>query len=168
MINSLSLAMTNKINIMRLQVKVIVALAVFSLISCKEATTSKIKQENLEIAKQRDYKMTDGASAITFSNTEFDFGTISEGDKVETIFNFKNTGKSALIISNATSTCGCTIPEYPKEPIPVGGTGSILVKFNSSGKPNQQNKVVTLTTNTTKGKETVVIKANVTPKQKES
>ncbi|MDY7395530.1 DUF1573 domain-containing protein [Aureibaculum sp. 2210JD6-5] len=150
---------------MRLQVKLITVLAVFSLISCKENTTSKIKQENLEIAKQRDYKMTEGASEITFSKTEYDFGTINEGDVVETTFDFKNTGKSALIISNATSTCGCTVPDYPKEPIPVGGTGSIKVKFDSSGKPNQQNKVVTLTTNTSKGKETVVIKANVTPKQ---
>jgi len=153
---------------MNLQVKIIAVLVVFSLVSCKKNTTSKIKKENLEIAKQRDYKMSEGASTLTFSKNEYDFGTINEGDIVETTFDFKNTGKSALIISNATSTCGCTVPEYPKEPIPVGGTGSILVKFNSSGKPNQQNKVVTLTTNTTKGKETVVIKANVIPKQKAS
>ena len=153
---------------MKLQVKIILILAVFSMISCKENVTSKIKKENLEIAKQRDFKMTEGASAVTFSKTEYDFGTINEGDVVETTFDFKNTGKSALIISNATSTCGCTVPEYPKEPIPVGGTGSILVKFNSSGKPNQQNKVVTLTTNTAKGKEMVVIKANVIPKDKTS
>lgn len=153
---------------MRLQVKIIAVFAVFSMVACKENTTSKIKKENLEIAKQRDYKMTEGASALTFSKTEYNFGTINEGDEVQTTFEFKNTGKSALIISNAASTCGCTIPEYPKEPIPAGGTGSILVKFNSSGKPNQQNKVVTLTTNTAKGKETVVIKANVIPKQKAS
>ncbi|MET2985027.1 DUF1573 domain-containing protein [Aureibaculum conchae] len=153
---------------MRLEVKFLAFLLVFALFSCKENTTSKIKKENLEIAKKRDYKMTEGASALTFSKTEYDFGTINEGDIVETTFDFKNTGKSALIISNAASTCGCTIPDYPKEPIPVGGTGSITVKFNSSGKPNKQNKVVTLTTNTAKGKETVVIKANVTPKQKAS
>lgn len=153
---------------MRLQLKIIAVLVLFSLFSCKDNSTSKIKKENLEIAKQRDYKMTEGASALTFSKTEHDFGTISEGDEVETIFDFKNTGKSALIISNASSTCGCTIPDYPREPIPVGETGSIKVKFNSSGRPNQQNKVVTLTTNTTNGKEKVVIKANVTPKQKAS
>lgn len=153
---------------MKFHVKFLALLVVFTLFSCKENISSKIKKENLEVAKKRDYKMSEGASALTFSKTEYDFGTINEGDKVETTFSFKNTGKSALIISNATSTCGCTIPEYPKEPIPVGGTGSILVKFNSTGKPNKQNKVVTLTTNTAKGKETVVIKANVTPKQKAS
>lgn len=153
---------------MKLQVKLLAFLVVFTLFSCKDNATSKIKKENLEIAKERDYKMTEGASVISFSKTEHDFGTINEGDKVETTFDFKNTGKSALIITNARSTCGCTIPEYPKEPIPVGGTGSITVKFNSAGKPNQQNKVVTLTTNTASGKETVVIKANVTPKQKAS
>lgn len=153
---------------MRLQVKMITALAVVVLISCKENTTSKIKKENLEIAKQRDYKMSEGAAAITFSKTEYDFGTINEGDIVETTFDFKNTGKSALIISNASSTCGCTVPDYPKEPIQPGQTGSITVKFNSANRPGKNNKVVTLTTNTVKGKEMVTIKTEVTPKQKAS
>ena len=153
---------------MKLHFKIIVVLVVFSLISCNENTKSKIKQENLEIAKQRDYKMTEGAPALTFSKTEYDFGTINEGEEVETTFDFKNTGKSALIITDASSTCGCTVPEYPKEPIPVGGTGSIKVKFNSTNRPGQNNKTVTLKTNTAKGKETVLIRTNVTPKQKAS
>ncbi|RPD98849.1 DUF1573 domain-containing protein [Aureibaculum marinum] len=153
---------------MRLPIKILTVLVVFSMISCKENAASKIKEENLKLAKERDFKMSEGAPAVSFSKTEHDFGVINEGDIVETTFDFKNTGKSALIISNATSTCGCTVPEYPKEPIPVGGTGSIRVKFNSSGKPNQINKVVTLTTNTANGKETVLIKANVTPKQNPS
>ena len=110
--------------------------------------------------------MTDGAAAMTFSKTEHDFGTINEGDIVETTFNFKNTGKSELIITKAVGSCGCTVPEWPKEPIAVGGEGTIKVKFNSRGKPNNQRKTVTLTTNTAQGKETVVIKAQVTPKAK--
>jgi len=153
--------MTNKLIFLSL-------ITVFTVWSCKENAADKIKKENLKIAKQRDYKTNAGASAITFSKSEYDFGKINEGDIVETTFDFKNTGKSELIITNAKSTCGCTIPEWPKEPIPVGGTGKITVKFNSTNKPNKQTKVVTLTTNTAKGKEVVSIKADVTPKQKTS
>ncbi len=141
-------------------------LAVFLVTSCKKNASGKIKKENLEMAKQRDYKMTEGAPVISFSKTEHDFGNINEGDIVETIFSFKNTGKSELIITNARGSCGCTVPQWPKEPIPPGGSGEIKVKFNSNGKPNKQRKTVTLTTNTAQGKETVVIKAQVTPKKK--
>ena len=148
------------------KIVIVLILAPFFFISCKENVANKIKKENLEIAKERDNKIDEGSPVITFSRTEHDFGTINEGDIVETIFDFTNTGKSELIITNATATCGCTVPEWPKEPISVGGTGQIKVKFNSSGKPNKQSKTVTLTTNTFKGKETVVIKTQVTPKPK--
>jgi len=148
------------------KIVVLVIMGSFFFISCKENVANKIKKENLEIAKERDNKIDEGSPVITFSRTEHDFGTINEGDIVETMFDFTNTGKSELIITNATATCGCTVPEWPKEPIAVGGTGQIKVKFNSSGKPNKQSKTVTLTTNTFKGKETVVIKTQVTPKPK--
>jgi len=145
----------------------IVILTIFTIVSCKkENAVNKIKQENIEIAKQRDYKINVGAAVITFSKSEHDFGVIDEGEIVETTFEFKNTGKTDLIISNAKSTCGCTVPEWPKEPIPVGGTDEITVKFNTTNKPNKQTKVITLTTNTAKGSESVVIKADVTPKTK--
>ena len=143
-------------------------LVIFSLISCKENVANKINKENLEVAKQRDYKLNEGAAAISFSKTEHDFGVINEGDIVETTFGFKNTGKSELIITNAVGSCGCTVPEWPKEPIAAGESGQIKVKFNSQGKPNKQSKTITLTTNTSNGKETVLVKAEVTPKQKAS
>lgn len=146
------------------KIVLLLALAAFTLTSCKEKVANKINKENLEIAKQRDFKMNEGAAEVTFSRTEHDFGVINEGDVVETTFSFQNTGKSDLIITNAVGSCGCTVPEWPKEPIAVGGTGVIKVKFNSSGKPNKQSKNVTLTTNTAKGSEVVVIKAQVTPK----
>lgn len=150
------------------QLLALTILVTFSLISCKENVASKINKENLEVAKERDYKLNEGAAAITFSKTEHDFGVINEGDIVETTFNFKNTGKSELIITNAVGSCGCTVPEWPKEPISAGESGQIKVKFNSQGKPNKQSKTITLTTNTANGKETVLVKAEVTPKQKAS
>lgn len=145
---------------------VFVLLITFSLSSCKENAMGKIKKDKLELAKQRDYELTEGAPAISFSKTEHDFGQINEGDIVETVFRFKNSGKSELIITNAVSTCGCTVPGWPKEPIAPGDSAEINVRFNSSGKPNNQRKTITLTTNTAQGKEVVVIKAQVTPKNK--
>lgn len=83
-----------------------------------------------------------------FDETSYDFGNINEGDVVEHVFKFANTGQAPLIISNAAGSCGCTIPKWPKEPIPVGGTGEILVQFNSKNKPGVQQKTVTITSNT--------------------
>ena len=63
-------------------------------------------------------------------------------------FKFKNIGNSPLIISSATATCGCTIPEYPKEPVAPGAEGLIRVVFNSAGKAGMQNKIISITANT--------------------
>ncbi|MGB5980354.1 MAG: DUF1573 domain-containing protein [Cyclobacteriaceae bacterium] len=102
--------------------------------------------------------------AISFEKEEHDFGTINEGDVVEHTFAFTNTGEKPLIISNASASCGCTVPEWPKQPIPPGKTGEIKARFNSTGKPNQQNKTITITANTFPEKNTLRIKANVMPK----
>ncbi len=103
---------------------------------------------------------------ITFIAESHDFGIINEGQVVETEFKFTNTGDAPLIISAAQGSCGCTIPEYPKEPIAPGEEGRILVSFNSEGKPNQQSKTVTLTTNAVPSTKVLSISANVTPKSK--
>ena len=133
-------------------------------VSCKENATTKVKKENVELAAERDAKIKVGGAVIAFDKIEHDFGTINEGDVVETIFYFTNTGKSELIISSAKGNCGCTVPEWPKEPILPGEKGEIKVKFNSDRKPNKQQKQVTLVTNTNEGTEILVIKAQVTPK----
>jgi len=98
---------------------------------------------------------------IEFTKEEHDFGTITDGDIVEHTFKFKNTGDAPLIISNAKATCGCTVPNWPKDPIPVGEEGEILVRFNSRNKPGNQNKTVTITANTYPSANKVRIRANV-------
>ena len=90
-----------------------------------------------------------GGPEIKFDMEVWEFGEINEGDVIDTIFTFTNVGKEPLIISNAKAGCGCTVPQWPKEPIAPGETGKIAVKFNSKGKPGPQNKPVTLTMNTT-------------------
>ncbi len=103
---------------------------------------------------------------MSFAKSEHDFGTITEGDKVDYTFDFKNSGESDLIITDAKGSCGCTVPEFPKDPIKPGKSGKIKVSFNSAGKPGMQSKTVIITTNTAQGKEILTIKSSVTPKAK--
>ena len=85
---------------------------------------------------------------MTFETTEFDFGSVKEGEMVDYTFKFKNTGNFPLIINKATATCGCTVPQWPKEPISVGGSGEIRVRFNSKNRKNLQTKYVNINANT--------------------
>ncbi len=102
--------------------------------------------------------------AIDFETEDFDFGTINEGQVVEHTYTFKNTGEAPLIIQNAQPSCGCTVPDWSKEPIPVGGTGFVKASFDSNGKPNMQNKTITVTTNAWPTTKIIRFKAMVKPK----
>lgn len=148
---------------MKKGILILAGIFAMTVMSCKDNATKKVNEENVEIAAERDAKNTE-FPVMTFAETEHDFGTINEGDVVEHTFSFTNTGKTPLVIVNAKGSCGCTVPSYPTEPIAPGAVGEMLVKFNSSGKPNQQNKTVTITANTETGKEVIKIKALVTPK----
>ena len=96
-----------------------------------------------------EYIMSEGGPEIEFSNVVWDFGKIKQQESVDHVFTFINTGSEPLIISNAKGSCGCTVPKWPKEPIPPNGVGEIAVQFNSGEKKGKQNKTVTLTTNCT-------------------
>jgi hypothetical protein len=106
-----------------------------------------------------------GTTEITFENTEHDFGTITQGDKVTYDFKFKNTGKSELLIKDAKGSCGCTVPEYPKDPISPGQEDIIKVSFNSAGKIGDQIKSVTLFCNIPEGVKVLHIKSNIVSKE---
>jgi hypothetical protein len=98
---------------------------------------------------------------MTFETKDHDFGTIEADSKVNYSFTFKNTGEADLIITRAMGSCGCTIPEYPKEPIKVGESGKIDVSFNSANKHGNQKKLVTIYTNTKAGAESLYITASI-------
>lgn len=100
-------------------------------------------------------------TTVSWDKEEHDFGNIKEGDKVNTSFTFTNTGSEPLIISSAKGSCGCTVPQWPKEPIAPGGTGSIDVEFNSKNKPGNQVKTVTIQANTDPNPIRLKIKAEV-------
>ncbi|MFK8056682.1 MAG: DUF1573 domain-containing protein [Saprospiraceae bacterium] len=85
---------------------------------------------------------------IRFSESSFNFGAVDEGAIVSHRFSFKNTGKQPLVITRGSSTCGCTVPEFPRTPIAPGDTSSVKVVFNTDNKSGPQKKPVTLTANT--------------------
>ena len=127
----------------------------------KKSAYDKVKTKNVEVAAVRDAQISLGSPIIEWDKIEHDFGTINQGDKVETIFTLTNIGKGDLVITKAAGSCGCTAPQWPREPVKPGKSAEIKVVFNSSGKKNKTTNTVTLTTNTEKGNEVVRIKAFV-------
>jgi len=121
----------------------ILAIAALSFTACRNAnnSTAEVADSNNKTVVSAD------APVIVFEREIFDFGKIAQGEKVNHEFKFKNTGKTPLIISNATATCGCTVPEFPKEPVLPGKEGVIKVTFNSEGKEGMQDKVITVNSN---------------------
>ncbi len=104
------------------------------------------------------------ATTIQFSETQFDFGTIQQGDVVRHGFEFMNTGTVPLIIQSAKASCGCTVPSYPKEPIAPGAKGVVQVQFTTAGKQGLQNKNITVSSNANPPVSVLNINANVLPK----
>ncbi|MBX2929810.1 MAG: DUF1573 domain-containing protein [Saprospiraceae bacterium] len=98
---------------------------------------------------------------IAFTETEFDFGTVKDGEKVSHTYKFKNTGKEPLVISNAQGSCGCTVPKWPRDPIAPGKSGEIVVEFDSKGKAGDRNQKVTLTANTNPPQTFLTLKGKV-------
>jgi hypothetical protein len=149
---------------MKKLVLMVAAVATMALTSCNEkAESATIDQANLTAAAANK-EVAGNFPEMTFTETEFDFGTVEEGTVVEHEYKFTNTGNAPLIVVNAKGSCGCTVPTWSKEPIAPGAEGSMLVKFNTNGKPNAQTKTVTIKANTESGTESIRIKGFVTPK----
>jgi hypothetical protein len=106
--------------------------------------------------------------AIKFENDLFDFGNITQGEKVRHSFVFTNTGKTDLIISSAQGSCGCTVPQWPKKPITPGEKGEIEVVFDSEGKKNNIHKKVTIVANTQPATTVIAIKGFIIAPEEEN
>lgn len=124
-------------------------------VSCQENKSDKSLSADL---------VKDGKQAkMTFAETKYDFGNITEGEVVSHTFEFTNTGEGDLIIAEAVSSCGCTVPEYPKQPIKPGEKSKIEVKYNSSGKKGFEEKTVNIVANTTPPNNAITISATTNP-----
>ncbi|MBL7926563.1 MAG: DUF1573 domain-containing protein [Bacteroidia bacterium] len=106
----------------------------------------------LENKNQADFK---------FDALEYNYGSIKQGESVSYSYKFTNVGKEPLVITSAHGSCGCTVPDWPKEPIKKGETGIIKVTFNSAGKMGAQDKTVTINSNAKVSPVVLHIKGNV-------
>lgn len=127
-----------------------------------DVSTDMVNNPNSASASNEDVEL----PKMEFSQELFEFGEITQGEKVNFNFTFTNTGEADLIISSAKGSCGCTVPQWPKEPIRPGETGEIKVVFNSDGKSGKQHKTVEIIANTQPSKNVVALSGMViAPKQ---
>ena len=99
---------------------------------------------------------------MEFEAMDHDFGVVAEGQKVSYTYKLKNTGAAPLIIQSAQPSCGCTVPDWTKEPIPAGGSGYVKAEFDTKGKVGPNTKTITVTANTWPKQTTLKFKASVT------
>jgi hypothetical protein len=104
---------------------------------------------------------TGNAAVMTFKESEYYFGTIKQGEVVEHTFTFTNTGTTPLVIESASASCGCTAPDWTKDPVAPGQKGEVKVQFNSTGKFGQQSPTVTIRANTEPNIIRIAMKGNV-------
>lgn len=129
------------------------------------ANRSTISLEDKPVQNAALQAETEGpAASFDFGDKVYDFGTVSEGEEVMHTYTFTNTGEAPLVIQSASASCGCTVPSYSKEPVPVGGKGEIQVKFNSANRSGVQNKIVTITANTQPAVTRLTLKGTVEKK----
>lgn len=117
--------------------------------------------ENPRSANNSDSSSLAELGHLVFSDTLHDFGNMKEGEIVEYNFEYTNTGKKDIIISEAKGSCGCTVPEFSKTPLKSGEKTSMKVTFNSQGKHGFNEKTVTITTNGNPSVYTLKINATV-------
>ena len=140
--------------------KLILLTILFSFLACNESASKKINTDiaQNQISKDRKY------AEITFDRIFHDFGNVNEGEIAKTVFTFTNTSENDLYIVDARGSCGCTVPKYPKNvAIKPGETGEIEVNFDTTGRPNLQQKMVKVSANTSTGGEMLRIQAFVNP-----
>ena len=114
-------------------------------ISCDVRRNDKVVDDavkSMELAAMQD------TTTVQLIDSVYNFGNITEGEKVTYNFRFKNSGKKPLVITSTSASCGCTVPEKPEKPILPGETGFIKVVFNSKGKVGHNEKTITVVPNT--------------------
>ncbi len=125
--------------------KYILCLSVLGIMmSCDMRRKDKISDD---AAKQNELALKE-TTTVQMIDSVYNFGKVMDGEKVEYNYRFKNTGTKPLVITSATATCGCTLPEKPEKPILPGEMGFIKAVFDSRARVGQVNKTITVTSNT--------------------
>ena len=146
---------------MRLSLFLPLCLAVGLLTACDSSTEpDHIDADLVENPATAGTPDAEGA-VITFKDVDFDFGLVTEGEKVTHDFIFTNTGDAPLLVTGAEASCGCTVPEYDTRPIAPGQQGRIKVRFDSKGKPGPAHKTIRVYANTQPTETVLSIAADV-------
>jgi hypothetical protein len=132
------------------------------LIACNRNSNDRLSTDLVNNPNSADSTANTGElPKFQFESDLHDFGKVIEGEKLTYSFKFKNVGKSDLVIAAANATCGCTVPDFPREPIRPGTEGMITITFNTKGKMGFQNKTITLVANTQPNNYVLTVKATV-------
>jgi Protein of unknown function (DUF1573) len=113
------------------------------LISCDNRRQNRIVDDTVVQTRTA----LNDSTTVQVIDTVYNFGKITDGQKVEYSYRFKNTGSKPLVIVDATASCGCTVPQKPEKPIMPGETGFIKVAFDSKGRVGNAHKAITVTSN---------------------
>lgn len=140
----------------------VTALAFF--MSCDVKRKDKIADDSNVDSTRRANAMNQ-PTTVQLIDSVYDFGTVTDGEKVEYSYRFKNTGTTPLMVVSATASCGCTVPEKPEKPILPGETGYIKVVFNSAGRAGTNHKDITVIANTSPAFPVLKLTGEVKPKQ---
>ncbi len=139
----------------------IVSFTALLLISCNVRNKKQI-EKNDALTKQIQIQ---DPTTVQIIDSAYNFGKVTEGEIVEYNYRFKNTGNKPLIITNASASCGCTVPEKPEQPIQSGETGFIKVKFNSDHRVGNAHKTVTVSSNAEPAFPELLLSGEVTEKK---
>ena len=143
------MSIENFIIMKKILVSMMFVVATFT-ISCSQTTPANQASESESVF----------GPAIEFTETEHNFGTIEQGGDGTYEFIFTNSGSEPLVLSNVRSSCGCTVPTWPKEPINASESSSILVKYDTR-RIGQFNKSITVYSNASEQPIVLHIKGNV-------
>ena len=148
---------------MKIDIKIrYIFFAILSLASCANDKEQKITSDLVRISLTADESIDEvSMPEIEVDNDFFDFGEMNQDELVSIFFKLKNVGDAPLLIRSAKASCGCTVPEWPRDPVGVGDTTNIKVTFNSGKKSGKQNKTVTLVTNAIPSTKVLTIKGIV-------
>jgi len=136
---------------------VILSALVITAAACNGPVKREVKDTTPSAAVLPEDKPAEKKDTASFTTMQWidsvkDYGKITEGQKLEVLFRFKNTGNKPLVIESVHPGCGCTVADPPKEPIAPGAQGEIKGSFDSNGKSGVQHKTIAVMANT-KGSE---------------
>ena len=131
------------------------------IISCDVRRKDKIADD---IETQKALALKD-STTVQIIDSAYNFGKVTDGEKVEYSYRFKNTGNKPLVIIQATASCGCTVPQKPEKPILPGETGFIKIVFDSKGRVGEAHKTISIISNAKPEFEPLVLTGTVAEKK---